>query len=128
MGSGVTTGPRGGTHGARGSNIPTPRYHRYRVTHAGSYCHTVMCFLQPTLFWAAKGDLVPHVGGAVSHRDHSRRLCTIYKYDLLVRTYFCLPLLYQTYHVASVVSSMLHSLIDSYFTKVSSVHCLEYIA
>ena len=40
MGSGVPTGPRGGTHRDRGSNVPTPRYHRYRVTHAGSYLHT----------------------------------------------------------------------------------------
>ena len=40
MVSGVPTGPRGGTHRAHESNIPTPRYHRYRVTHAGSYLRT----------------------------------------------------------------------------------------
>ena len=37
MGSGVPTGPRGGNHRDRGSNIPTPRYHRYHVTHADTY-------------------------------------------------------------------------------------------
>ena len=40
MGSGVPTGPRGGTHRARGSNIPTPQY------------------------------LCPHVGGTETHRAH----------------------------------------------------------
>ena len=39
MGFGVSSGPRGGTHRDRGSNVPTPRYHRYYVTHAGSYCN-----------------------------------------------------------------------------------------
>ena len=67
---GVPTGPRGGTHRDRGSNVPTPRYHRYRVTQAGSYLHTyqqcafcnqlytrqlrVTCFLmsnRPTRYW-----------------------------------------------------------------------------
>ena len=24
----------------------------------------------PTLLWAAKGDLIPHIGGVVSHRAH----------------------------------------------------------
>ena len=37
---GRATGPRGGTHRDCGSNILTPRYHRYRVTHAGSYSCT----------------------------------------------------------------------------------------
>ena len=36
MGKGDPTGPRGGTHRNRGSNIPTPRYQRHRVTHAGA--------------------------------------------------------------------------------------------
>ena len=60
MGSGIPTGPRGGTHRACGSNIPTLRYHRYRVTHAGSYLRTQCAFSEPTLIWAAKGDLHPH--------------------------------------------------------------------
>ena len=37
MGSGVPTGPRGGTHRNRRSNIPTPQFQRHRVTHAGTY-------------------------------------------------------------------------------------------
>ena len=37
IGLAVPTGPRGGTHRDHGSNIPNPRYHRYRVTHTGSY-------------------------------------------------------------------------------------------
>ena len=60
MGSGVPAGPRGGTHQDRGSDIPTPWYHRYRVTHAGSYLRTQRAFSEPTLIWAAKGDLHPH--------------------------------------------------------------------
>ena len=28
-----------------GSNIPTPQYHRYCITHAGSYSHTYVRFL-----------------------------------------------------------------------------------
>ena len=34
MGPDVLTGPRGGTHRDRGSNIPTQRYYRYRFMHA----------------------------------------------------------------------------------------------
>ena len=60
MGSGVPTGPRGGTHRDRGSNIPTQRYHRYRVTHTGSYLRTQRAFSEPTLIWEAKGDLHSH--------------------------------------------------------------------
>ena len=44
-GIGVPTGPRGGTHRDRGSNIPTPRYHRYSVNHAGPYLRTCVRFL-----------------------------------------------------------------------------------
>ena len=69
MGSGVPTGPRGGTHWARGSNISTPRCHRYRVTHADPYSRTRR-FPEQLLLWAAKGDLCPHVDGAESHRAH----------------------------------------------------------
>ena len=47
---GVPTGPGGGTHRARGSNIPTPRYHRHRVTHAGSYLRTNVRFLNQLYF------------------------------------------------------------------------------
>ena len=50
MGSSVPTGPRGGTHRARGSNIPTPRYHRHRVTHTGSYLRTNVRFLSQLYF------------------------------------------------------------------------------
>ena len=50
MGLGVPTGPRGGTHRACGSNIPTPRYQRHRVTHAGSYLHTNVRFLSQLYF------------------------------------------------------------------------------
>ena len=62
MESGGPIGPRGGTHQDCGSNIPTPRYHRYHVTHAGSYLHTYCALSEPTLIWAAKGVLYPHVG------------------------------------------------------------------
>ena len=48
-----------------GSNVPTLRYHRYRVTHAGSYSRT-FALSEPTLLWTAKGDLIPHIGGVVS--------------------------------------------------------------
>ena len=40
MGSGIPTGPRGRTHRDRRPNVPTPRYHQYRVMDAGSYLHT----------------------------------------------------------------------------------------
>ena len=50
MGLGVPTGPRGGTHRALGSNIPTPRYQRHRVTHIGSYLHTNVRFLSQPYF------------------------------------------------------------------------------
>ena len=50
MGSGVPTGPRGESHRARGSNIPTLRYHQYRVTHAGSYLRTPVRFLSQLYF------------------------------------------------------------------------------
>ena len=56
-GIGHSNWAKGGTHPDRRSNIPTPRYHRYRVTHAGSYLCTQRAFSQPTLIWAAKGDL-----------------------------------------------------------------------
>ena len=29
---------------------------------------------RPTLLWAAKGDLIPHVGGVVSHRARMAKL------------------------------------------------------
>ena len=52
-----------------GSNVPNPRwYHRYRVTHAGSYSRTQHAFSEPTLLYAAKGVLYPHVGGTVTHQ------------------------------------------------------------
>ena len=60
MGLGVPAGPRGGTHRDRGSNIPTPRYDRYRVTHSGSYLRTQCAFSEPTLIWTAMGDLHPN--------------------------------------------------------------------
>ena len=45
-----------------GSNVPTPRYHQYRITHAGSYSRTYVCaFSDPTLLQAAKGVLLLHV-------------------------------------------------------------------
>ena len=50
MGLGVPTGPRGGIHRARGSNIPTPQYQRHRVTHAGSYLRTDVRFLSQLYF------------------------------------------------------------------------------
>ena len=55
--TGVPTGPGGGTHRERGSNVPTPWFHRYCVTHAGSYLRTQRTFSEPTLICAAKGDL-----------------------------------------------------------------------
>ena len=50
MGLGVPTGPRGGTHRARGSNIPTPPYHLHLVTRAGSYLRTNVRFLSQLYF------------------------------------------------------------------------------
>ena len=50
METGVPTGLRGGTHRARRSNIPTPRYQWRRVTHAGSYSRTLVCFLSQLYF------------------------------------------------------------------------------
>ena len=50
MGSGIPTGPRGGTHRARGSNIVTPRYQRTRVTHDGSYLCANVRFLSQLYF------------------------------------------------------------------------------
>ena len=43
-------GPRGGTHRNRRSNVPTPQYHVYRVTPAGSYMRRQRAFSVPTLF------------------------------------------------------------------------------
>ena len=60
MESGLPTEPREGTHRDRGSNIPSRQYHRYRATHAGLYLRTQSAFSEPTLIWAAKGDLHPH--------------------------------------------------------------------
>ena len=51
-----------------GSNFPTPRVPS--VPHHVRWfilAHCV-CFLSPTLLWAAKDDLFPHIGGAVSHQ------------------------------------------------------------
>ena len=48
--TGDPTGPRGGTHGDHGSNIPTPWYHQYRVTHAGSYLRPRVRFLSQLYF------------------------------------------------------------------------------
>ena len=50
-----------------GSNVPTPRYHRYHVTHAASYSHTC-AFSELTLIKAAKGVLYPHVLSFTSDR------------------------------------------------------------
>ena len=47
------TGPRGGTHRDRGSNVPTPRYHRYHVTHAGPYSRNQRALSGPNLTWAS---------------------------------------------------------------------------
>ena len=66
--TGDPIGPRGGTHRARGSNIPIPRYHRYHITHAGPYSRIQHAFSEPTLLKAAKGVLYPHVEGTVTHR------------------------------------------------------------
>ena len=49
MGSGGPTGRRGGTHRNRGSDVPTPRYHRYHVPHAESYSHIQHAFSEMTL-------------------------------------------------------------------------------
>ena len=73
MGLGVPTVLRGGTHRARGSNIPTTRHQRYHITHAGPYC----ACSDPTLIWAAKGVLLPHVGGIVTHRAHEETHCVL---------------------------------------------------
>ena len=70
MGSGVPTGPRGGTHRDRGSNIPTPRYQWHRVTHAGSYLRTNVRFLSQLYFRQLRVLLCPHVGGTETHEAH----------------------------------------------------------
>ena len=72
---------RGDAHGIGRSNwakgrdplgswvqYPNPQYHRYRVTHAGSYLRTQCALSEPTLLLAAKGVLCPHVEGTVTHR------------------------------------------------------------
>ena len=64
MGRGDPTGPRGGTHRNRGSNIPTPRHSRWNILAHPS------ALSEPTLLWAAKGVLCPHVGGTETHRAH----------------------------------------------------------
>ena len=78
MGSGVPTGPRGGTHRAHGSNIPTPWYLRHRVTHANSYSRTQCAFSESTLLWAAKGDLFPHI----KRSSVSLGPCRLYEQEL----------------------------------------------
>ena len=59
-GIGCSTGPAGIRPIKCGSIVPTPRYHRYRVTQADPYSRT-NALSEPTLLWAAKGDLIPHV-------------------------------------------------------------------
>ena len=68
--TGDPTGPRGGTHRDRGSNIPIavppiPRHSRWVVL-----MH-VSALSEPTLLWAAKGVLCPHEGGTETHRAHT---------------------------------------------------------
>ena len=62
------TGPRGGTHRARGSNIPTPWYHQYQLTLDHTYAHCALS--EPTLLYTAEGVLYPHVGGTVTLWAH----------------------------------------------------------
>ena len=45
--TGGPTGPREGTHWSLRSNIPTPRYLQYSVTHTGSYLRTSRVFSEP---------------------------------------------------------------------------------
>ena len=68
MGSGVPTGPRGGTHRARGSNIPIPQYHRYRVTHAGPYLRTCVRFPVQLCSGQLREICILIYRGSVSHR------------------------------------------------------------
>ena len=75
--TGGPTGPGEEAHQLSGSNVPTPRYHRYRVTHAGSYSLTQHAFSEPTLIKVAKGVLHAHVGGTVTHRARYSDLCMI---------------------------------------------------
>ena len=72
IGSGVPTGPRGGTHRDRGSNIPTPRYHRYRVTHAGSYLRIRMRFLKQLYSRQLRVNSTLIFRGAVLHRARKK--------------------------------------------------------
>ena len=44
-----------------GSNVPTPRYYRYHVTHAGSYSGTLVRFLSQIYSRQLKDVLLPHV-------------------------------------------------------------------
>ena len=73
-GFGVPTGPRGGTHRARGSNIPTPQYHRYRVTHAGSYLRTVVRFLIQLYSTRPNFLCDPVVLESICYRTRAKRL------------------------------------------------------
>ena len=50
------------------------RYHRSHVTHTGSYLRS-MALSEPTLIWAAKVDLYPHIGGTVSYQARYIGIC-----------------------------------------------------
>ena len=71
MGSGVPTGPRGGTHQDRGSNIPTPQHHRYRVTHADPY-QRWRRFQDQLYSRQLRVTRILMKGGAVSHRARTK--------------------------------------------------------
>ena len=61
-------GPGAGAHQFSGSNVPTPWYHRYHVTHAESNLRTHRALSEPTFRYASKGVLYHDVGGTVTHQ------------------------------------------------------------
>ena len=72
MGRGDPTGPKGRDPSESWVQYPNPavptapRHSRWNILAHPS------ALSEPTLLWAAKGVLCPHVGGTVTHRAHKR--------------------------------------------------------
>ena len=77
MGLDIPTGPRGGTHRAHGSNIPTPRYDRYRVNHAAAYSRGIhMHFLKQLYTRQLRVTSTLIHRWAMLHQAHSYGRCS----------------------------------------------------
>ena len=69
-----------------GSNVPTPRYHQYRVTHAGSYSRTHVRFLNQLYSRQLRVSCFLMFRGAVTHRARTSTPCIFFVVlDMLVR-------------------------------------------